>query len=452
MIRKAFFVAVATLGVSIATAVSHPRAQSLSTPASSSTANTATSANQPADNSVVVDPSHIPPWIDPGDIPLIEGVQSVVARHDDVPVFEGPSANTKRRGTLAPHVPVPLFAMHRAEGCAGRWAMVGPLAWVCQDGVTLSKTRPVGIHEVDYRSSENGLLYQYYRVGARGAWGYGRLRSVDIAVPEQSFEPGFFIAADRTQAHNGESYVHTTRGLWVALRDLTPASPSSFRGVQVSDGKLDFAWVYKDKVTSFVMPGRKKAASLERLQRLAILERQTSNRKTILRIDDNVWVNESDVRMPTTSAPPSGVAAGERWIDVHLASQTLVAYQGDRPVYATMVSTGRGRAGSGLETPVGEYKIWVKLLTSNMGNVEQEAGSELYSIEDVPYVQFFHRGVGLHGTLWHDRFGTERSHGCVNLSSADARWLFDFTGPRLPAGWRAVLPSQYAAATVVRVR
>jgi len=75
-----------------------------------------------------------------------------------------------------------------------------------------------------------------------------------------------------------------------------------------------------------------------------------------------------------------------------------------------------------------------------------------YAIEDVPYVQYFAKGVGLHGAFWHRGFGHERSHGCVNLAPLDAQWLFAFTSPHLPAGWTAVLPTSIESGTLVRVR
>jgi len=75
-----------------------------------------------------------------------------------------------------------------------------------------------------------------------------------------------------------------------------------------------------------------------------------------------------------------------------------------------------------------------------------------FSIEDVPYVQFFDRGVALHGAFWHSSFGKPKSHGCVNLSPLDARALFEFTAPHLPRGWSAVLPSSTEKGTLIRIR
>ncbi len=87
-----------------------------------------------------------------------------------------------------------------------------------------------------------------------------------------------------------------------------------------------------------------------------------------------------------------------------------------------------------------------------MDNLDDADSQSPYAVEAVPDVMFFDRGYGIHGTYWHDRFGTPKSHGCVNVSLNDARWLFDFTGPHLPRGWSAVFPTATERGTLVRVR
>jgi lipoprotein-anchoring transpeptidase ErfK/SrfK len=181
-----------------------------------------------------------------------------------------------------------------------------------------------------------------------------------------------------------------------------------------------------------------------------VLER----RDGYLRIGDRAWIAEKDVRHPVLSDPPPEVdaAAGERWIDVDLDRQTLVAYEGRRPVFATLVSTGKGKPGTPMGTPRGAHRIWIKLLTSDMDNLEDENAARYYRMEDVPWVQYFSKGVGLHGAFWHRSFGQIRSHGCVNLSPLDAERLFFWTGPHLPAGWTAAAPTAHEPGTVIRVR
>ncbi len=123
------------------------------------------------------------------------------------------------------------------------------------------------------------------------------------------------------------------------------------------------------------------------------------------------------------AAPPPPGANGEKWIDVDLTKQQLTAYQGTSPVFQALVSTGL----PGTPTVIGQFRIYWKLVATDM------AGPGYY-LPAVPYTMYFLRGYSLHGTYWHHNFGQPMSHGCVNLRTEDAKWLFDWTDPPLPAG------------------
>jgi lipoprotein-anchoring transpeptidase ErfK/SrfK len=140
--------------------------------------------------------------------------------------------------------------------------------------------------------------------------------------------------------------------------------------------------------------------------------------ETLAEIPATVTPSPTPVPSQPTPIPPSASPAAideERWIDVDLAEQLLTAYEGHVPVHTTLVSTGLPNT----PTPVGQFRIWIKLRTDDM------AGTDYY-IEDVPYVMYFHEGYGLHGVTWHGNFGRPMSHGCVNLPTEEAEWLFDF--------------------------
>jgi lipoprotein-anchoring transpeptidase ErfK/SrfK len=114
--------------------------------------------------------------------------------------------------------------------------------------------------------------------------------------------------------------------------------------------------------------------------------------------------------------PPS--ATGEKWIDVNLSAQYLIVYQGDTVIAETYVSTGR----PGFETPTGTFHILTKLESQTMEGV---IGGEYYNVPDVPWVMYFTDfGHALHGTYWHNNFGVQMSHGCVNLPMDFAAWLY----------------------------
>ena len=108
-------------------------------------------------------------------------------------------------------------------------------------------------------------------------------------------------------------------------------------------------------------------------------------------------------------------------------------YVGETPVYATLVSSGL----EGFTTPTGLFTIRRKYVADTMANIG-DGLDDRYSIEDVPWTQYFEGSVGLHGAFWHDRFGLVRSHGCVNLSPRDAHRVFDMLWPHVPDGWLGV--------------
>jgi lipoprotein-anchoring transpeptidase ErfK/SrfK len=122
---------------------------------------------------------------------------------------------------------------------------------------------------------------------------------------------------------------------------------------------------------------------------------------------------------PTEEAPPipdfPDVGRSEHWIDVNLSEQTAYAFRGGELVRSFVVSTGTWQH----PTVTGQYQIYVKYRFANMSGPG-------YYLPDVPYVMYFYRGYGLHGTYWHNNFGTPMSHGCVNFTIDDAGWLFDF--------------------------
>jgi lipoprotein-anchoring transpeptidase ErfK/SrfK len=123
-------------------------------------------------------------------------------------------------------------------------------------------------------------------------------------------------------------------------------------------------------------------------------------------------------RPTNTREPVIPLVSGEneRWIDIDLSEQRLYAYEGDRVVRSFVVSTGK----SNTPTPVGTYAVWIKLRYTDM------AGPGYY-LKDVPYTMYFYHGYGIHGTYWHNNFGTPMSHGCVNMVTEEAAWLYDWS-------------------------
>lgn len=108
-----------------------------------------------------------------------------------------------------------------------------------------------------------------------------------------------------------------------------------------------------------------------------------------------------------------GIGEGERWVDVDLSNQRTYAYEGDQLIRSFIVSTGTWQH----PTVTGQYQIYVKYDSAPMSGPG-------YYLPGVPFIMYFYKGYGLHGTYWHNNFGTPMSHGCVNLTIDDAEWLY----------------------------
>ncbi len=125
---------------------------------------------------------------------------------------------------------------------------------------------------------------------------------------------------------------------------------------------------------------------------------------------------------PPTPTPdiPQLPADGERWIEVNLSTQYLIAWQGDAVFLETYISSGR----PGFDTPTGTFFINSKIPSENMEGV---IGGEYYNVPEVPDTMYFTNvGHAIHGTYWHNNFGTPMSHGCINVPMGTSNTLYNW--------------------------
>ncbi len=121
-------------------------------------------------------------------------------------------------------------------------------------------------------------------------------------------------------------------------------------------------------------------------------------------------------------------------IDVDLTRQTLAAYENDNVVFKTTISSGI--PSSKTNTHVGKFNIMEKLPSELMGEARfSQTVDGYYQLPGVPWTCYFTEdGQAFHGTYWHDNFGTPMSHGCVNMRTSEALWLFRWATPAHTAG------------------
>lgn len=311
------------------------------------------------------------------------------------------------------------------------WLMLEPRGWACSSEVT--PTEKVATNEAPPMQRE-----QWADVRGDGADAFATPAQIRTSTAARHVPGRSFVALRGNGASvvvDGARYYRTDQG-WIAGRSLAWYEPSGWAGLELATNAWhdDLAWAIArggGKVEVRAEPKRsaKVLRKLAPRERVSIVEAGEDFVRIAGAGPDAEWVARRDLRLPQHAQRPDGVSPHERWIDVDLDGQWLVAYEGDTPVFVTLVSTGR----KDWVTPTGIYRIRGKEAVARM---KAPAGmSESWDVADVPWSMRFRQNFALHGTYWHDSFGRIRSHGCVNLSTADAKRLWSWVSPEAPPGW-----------------
>lgn len=396
--------------------------------------------------------------LEPAELSYIE------ARWSETSIHARPWVPGKRIATLEKGTRLVVrgqVASRDQRGCHGKpWYAVYPFGFVCSDQVRPTQLPPEPGKSLELTSNQR-VPFSYMVVLTDGATMYENVDAVHTLTPLRSLSKGMSLAIRQKVVIEDHEYMQTLAGHLVPKAELGWMGQGSEWSGTVFDEEIIekrgpvFAWVTFAKTPVYQQADVKSARvhTLPRRAKIPLLESSEQNDKRWWRIDENQWVLADQLNEVSFVVPPAEVLAGARqsqrgndqWIDIDLGEQVLVAYRGKTPVYATLISSGRGHP-----TPRGNYPIWAKVATTTMDNQDYEDNP--YMVQQVPWVLFFQGHNAIHGAYWHDRFGERKSHGCVNLSPLDARWLFEWVGPTLPKGWTGYLPSDLDRSVIVHVR
>jgi hypothetical protein len=323
-------------------------------------------------------------------------------------------------------------------------------------GKTNAKTDPVGPASSD---DSSGDVPWYAKQGARKLVKLDDLHASEGPVFERMVK-GFYLSLDKQVSFYAGRFWHTTNGLYApGDHILVHKSTTEYEGVHVSDPnekRKTPAFVLGLHARQYRFDSADKLKRGEHIDRFTILgltgQKRLFEEHQYLETLDGFSVRDVDVTTMKPSPPPSDLGPDEKWIDVNLSTQTIAAFEGDKLVYATLVSTGRHDdhdPAKDHRTQMGSFRIREKHISATMD--DDSASDGPYSIEDVPWIMYFNKSYALHGAFWHSSFGHERSHGCVNINPHDAKELFAWAGPTLPTGWHGVRATEANPGTRVIV-
>jgi len=338
------------------------------------------------------------------------------------------------------------------------------------------KSERIGAGAVDVPLDESGLPagLPVVRPDAPGVGEDGyRTSSQWLAGSPQSVEEGFSVTAGKetrvvkrrssmalVASTNGERPMAlSATGRFVPLDRLEPVLGSTFHGKLLQ--KLDdlpVAFAIRAGVDGYELG---KNASVERTddeyaarERIDLTGRfRTVNKQRYWFTKSGHWVRHKDLIVVLNRTKFPDFASGDqKWIDISLANQTLVAWEGRKPILATLISSGRDRLGDPNEGPStlqGVFHLRDKAVVRDVDGKEVNLKYELF---DAPWVMSFADGFALTGCTWHSRFGEALSHHDVALSPVDAHFIWKWSGPSVPEGWNSVkLPHESEDGTIVYV-
>lgn len=225
----------------------------------------------------------------------------------------------------------------------------------------------------------------------------------------------------------GELWYIINPGEYVRSDDLRVVQDSEFTGMKTNrQPERPFGWMIVDYWYS-LEPGAELDESLPKLPRYTFFEVydavEANDGWIWYNIGRGRWMRQTYVSVIDITPRPEEIGPNDYWVEVDLYEQSFTAYEGDRLVYAGLISSGLNR----WPTYEGLFQVEQRFTTTKMSGAEGKV--DYYFVEDVPHTMYFDmkNEIALHGAYWHDRFGYKHSHGCVNMPPRDAEWIFNWS-------------------------
>jgi lipoprotein-anchoring transpeptidase ErfK/SrfK len=236
-----------------------------------------------------------------------------------------------------------------------------------------------------------------------------------------------YVALSQKQVgSDGNVYYQIANEDWISASVIKKVSATFYQGYVIKQvPTVVFGVILQSEMPSYTQPSTTSPTTgkiYNRLDQVYCYDSKVVNNVEWVMIGPNEWIQHSLVaRFINNPTPPAGVTNG-RWIEVNLYEQVLAVYDNSKMVFATLISTGQAP----FYTRPGTFKIYKKIEHEYMTGAFEANRSDFYYLEQVPYILYFDDARALHGAYWNSYFGYPLSHGCVNLSVADAHWLYNW--------------------------
>ncbi len=276
-------------------------------------------------------------------------------------------------------------------------------------------------------SALNNIPYLYFKVDVSGVAVYPSLEAaIAKQGPSRFIAPGFLYISylQRAESEQGVFYMLPSSE-WIEGAG-SRISPPAFQGLQFArTPRHGFGWILSETST-FQRPNHNfdnpRVRTMYRLTQVGIFSEVVENNTKWYLVGPDEWVEARFVAVVSPNpTPPEGVT-NNRWIEVNLDQQTLSVYEDGQLKFATIISSGVER----FWTQPGLFQIYQKKESETMSGAFEADRSDFYYLQNVPWTMYYDQARALHGAYWQTLLGYQRSHGCVNLSIGDSRWVYDW--------------------------
>ena len=380
------------------------------------------------------------------------------------PVMDRPSTTGKQIGYL--HAGALVARAEKPfnnDKCPGGWYPVRPRGFVCAgDTATVDLKHPTLVAMAQGPKLDQPAPFVYGRLKNESGL-FERDTDKESAVKEvgKLRRRSIIAVVGSWNAMDPEGKMQrlalTPSGQFVKATDLEPVTGSEFKGVELNDKtELPVAFVVKRGVRAWQVE-KGEADKLDPLEFHQVLH-LTGKFRTVGPLKywgtaDGRYARHRDViTVRRRNAWPDFAEGDQKWIDVSIVTNTMVLYEGKKPVFVTLVSTGRDRLGdpkATASTAQGSFELSGKHVTASKFN--PKGIEELFDVYDAPWAIQLTSGQMLIGAPWHNRFGIENGQGQIQMSPHDALRVWQWVEPEVPEGWHGVsLPGEKKVHVVVR--
>jgi hypothetical protein len=324
-------------------------------------------------------------------------------------------------------------------------------------GVAVLNPDGEGVGPDGKRTTQSLFVFPGPQTAPAGVAVGGKLTTLDNRVLKQGSGVALVASFLTGEGKAERRFGVTQDGRFVPTDRLGEALGTTWHGFDLSNAALPVAFAIRSPHTWSLEKGEHPEMlddELEPYQAIPLTGRfRTVDNTLFYATTDNKWIRHKDAIMllPRHKFPDFAVA-GQKWIEISLANQTLVAWDGRKPVYATLISSGQDRLGDPAAgapaTLQGQFRIRSKWLSRPIDDAEVRGE---FSLSDVPWALDFADGFSITGSYWQKNFGEPGNFHNVTLAPIDAHWLWHWTEIELPEGWHSVTLPDDAASPIVFV-